>query len=42
MFLKEEILQREKTINENRQKYEIDIINAVKAKEVRLMRWQAN
>jgi len=35
--LKEEILQKKKTIHENKQKYEIDIINAVKSKKVRLL-----
>jgi len=34
MLLQEEILEKEKTIIKNRQKYEMDIINAVKAKEV--------
>jgi len=34
VLLKEEILHKEKTINENKRKYEIDIIDAVKAKEV--------
>jgi len=34
MLLKEEILLKEKTINENKRKYEIDIIDTVKAKEV--------
>ncbi|XP_065888585.1 flagellum-associated coiled-coil domain-containing protein 1-like [Dysidea avara] len=33
MLLKEEILQKEKTINQNKEKYEMDISNAVKAKE---------
>ena len=37
MLLKEEILQKEKTINQNKQRYEMDISNAVKAKEVRPM-----
>ena len=37
MLLKEEILQKEKIINQNKEKYEIDISNAVKATEVRPM-----
>ncbi|XP_065888465.1 uncharacterized protein [Dysidea avara] len=36
MLLKEEILQKEKIINQNKEKYEIDISNAVKATEEEL------
>jgi len=34
MLLQEEILEKEKIINQNRKKYEMDMIHAVEAKEV--------
>jgi len=34
MLLQEEILEKQKTVIKNKQKYKMDIINAVKAKEV--------